>query len=147
MKKLLTIYPYGVSERAKNSNLEQPTGKLSPPLPRFGNRSENLKKRRVNEPTKFDTGNTVLAPIATFPLKTRSPNSRRILEGMKRKDLRKLASNATDDLKTCCDINKRWCELIIDIFFTKVFKTDKKIQKKRLPFASLMFPITKDSNK
>ena len=36
---------------------------------------------------------------------------------MKRKDLRKLALNATDELKTRDDTKKRWCELIIDIFF------------------------------
>ena len=53
---------------------------------------------------------------------------------MKRKDLRKLASNATDELKTCDDTKKRWCELIIDTFLTKVFTTDKKVQKKCLPF-------------
>ena len=53
---------------------------------------------------------------------------------MKRKDLRKLASNATDELKTCDDTKKRWCELIIDIFLTKVLKIDKKVEEKRPPF-------------
>ena len=115
MKKLRTIYPYGLNERAKNSNLEQPKGKLFLPLPRFGNRRENLEKRRVNKPTKFDITDTLLACIAKFPPKTRSDNFRRILEGMKRKDLRKLASTASDGLETCDDTKKRWCELIIDI--------------------------------
>ena len=50
---------------------------------------------------------TLLADIATFPLRSRSDNFRRILEGMKREDLRKLASNATDELKTCDDTKKR----------------------------------------
>ena len=90
IKKLCTIYPYGLNERAKNSNLEQPTGKLLS-LPRVGNRQENLEKRRANEPTKFDTTGTLLAHTATFAPKTRSDNFRRILG-----DLRKLASNATD---------------------------------------------------
>ena len=116
LKKLGTIYPYGLSERDKNSNLEQPTGKLFPPLPGFGNRRQNLKKRRVNEPTKYDTTDTSIVHIATFPPKTRSDNFRRILEGMKRKDLRKLASHATDELKTCDDTKKRSCELTVDIF-------------------------------
>ena len=74
MKKLRTIYPYRLNERAKNSNLEQPTCKLFPSLPRFRNRRENLEKRNVNEPTKFDTNDTLLAHIATFPPK----NFRRI---------------------------------------------------------------------
>ena len=49
-------------------------------------------------------------------LRNRSDIFCRILEGMKRKDLRKLPSNATDELKTCDDTKKGWCELIIDIF-------------------------------
>ena len=28
----------------------------------------------------------------------------------------KLASSVADELKTCDDTKKRWCELIIDIF-------------------------------
>ena len=64
MKKLRTIYPYCLNKRAKNSNLQQPTGKFFPPLPRFSNRRENLEKRPVNKPTKFDTSNTLLAHIA-----------------------------------------------------------------------------------
>ena len=39
---------------------------------------------------------------------------------MKKKDLRKLASNATDELIIMG-------ELIIDIFVTKVFEADKRV--------------------
>ena len=74
-----------LNERAKNSNLEQRKGKLFPPLPRFSNRRENLEKRCVNEPTKFDTTDILLAYIATFPPKNRSDNFSIILEGMKKK--------------------------------------------------------------
>ena len=87
MKKLRTIYAYGFNERAKNSNLEQPTSKLFPPLSRFGNRRENLEKRRVNEPVKIDTTDTLIAHTATFPPKNRSGNFHRILEGMKKKKI------------------------------------------------------------
>ena len=58
---------------------------------------------------------------------------------MKKKDLKKSASNATDELKTCNGTKKLWCEFIIDIFLTKVFTTDKKVQKKHSPFAISMF--------
>ena len=142
MKKLRIIYPYALNERAKSSNLEQPTAVLFPSLPRFSNRHENLEKRRVNETTKFHTTDTLLAHIATFSAKNRSENFRSILEEMKRKDLRKLASNATDQLKTCDDTKKR-CELIIDIILSKVFTTDKKVQKKRPPFTISVFFHTK----
>ena len=46
--------------------------------------------------------------LLKFPPKNRSDNFRRILEGMKRKDLRKLATNATDELKIC-DATKKRC--------------------------------------
>ena len=130
MKKLPTTYPFGLNERAKNYNLEQPIGKVFPPLPKFGTTRENLEKRRANEPTKFDTIETLLAAIVASPAKNGSDNFRRILEGMNGKDLRKLASNETGELKTCDDTKKRWYELSIDIFLTKVFKTDKRVQKK-----------------
>ena len=59
---------------------------------------------------------------------------------MKRKNLRKLASNATDDLKSCDnDTKKRWCGLITDIFLNKLFKTEKKVQKKRPLFQISVF--------
>ena len=80
MKKLCTIYPYRFNERAKHSNLEQPTGKLFLRLPRYRheNRHENLEKKLVNEPTKFDITETLLDCIATFPPKKRSDKFRRI---------------------------------------------------------------------
>ena len=131
MKKLCTIYPCGLNKRAKNSNLEQPKGKIFPPLPRFSNRRENLEKRRVNEPTKFYVFDTLLAHIVTFPPENRSDNLRI--------DLRKLLSNATDKLKAYDNTKKRCCELIIDIFLTKVFQTDKKVKKKLPPFAISVF--------
>ena len=93
----------------------------------------------MNQPN--DTTDTLLDHIGTFPPKNRRDNFHRILEGIDRKDVRKLASNATDELKTCEDTKKRWCELFIDISFTKVFTTEKKVQKKRRPFAiSVFFP-------
>ena len=97
MKKLRTIYSYRLNERVKNSNLEQPAGKISLPFPRFGNRLEILEKRRVHEPTKFDTTETILTHITTFAQKNRIDSFRKILEGMRGKDLRNLPSNPTDD--------------------------------------------------
>ena len=71
--------------------------------------------------------------------KNRSGNFRRILEGMKIKDLRKLSSNTTDELKICDNTYKRWCELMVDLFFTKLFTTDKKLRTQRLSFAISVF--------
>ena len=99
MKKLGTTHPYSLNERAKSFNLEQPTCKLFSPFPQFHNRYEDLEKRCINKPIKFDTNETLSAHIATFPPKNRSDNFGRVLEGMKGTDLRKFASNTTDELK------------------------------------------------
>ena len=87
-------------------------------MPKFGSRPENLEQRRVNKPTKFDTTETLQAHIATFPPNNRSDNFCKILKGMRGEDL-KLPSNATNELRTCDDTNKRWCESIIDVFGLK----------------------------
>ena len=145
IKKLHTIYPYDLNKRAKNSNLEQPTGKLFPPFPKFSNRRENLEKKRVNKPSKFNTTDTLLVHIAIFPSKNRSDNFPRILEGLKRKDLIKLAWNPTDQLKTCHDTKKIWCKLIIDIFWLNYLQQTKRCRKSVLPLWFQCFSITKDS--
>ena len=85
------------------------------------------------------SSNSNIAHIATFPPKNRSDTFLRILEGIKGKDLRKFGSNATDEIKTCDDTKKRCCELIIDIFSTKVLKANKKVQKKRPSFVISVF--------
>ena len=102
MKKLRTIYPYDLTERTKNSNLEHPTSKLFPPLPRFGDRRENLSINQTNlrQLTPYQL-------TEEFPPRNKSENFRRILEGRKGKDLRKLASNVTNDLKTYDDTKKK----------------------------------------
>ena len=63
---------------------------------------------------------------------------------MKRYYAGKLAPNATNELKTRHDTQKRWCQLIIDIFLTKLFKTDKKIPKKHPFFAISVIFHAKD---
>ena len=62
---------------------------------------------------------------------------------MKGKNLRKLASNETDELKTCNGIKKSWCELLLDIFWLKCLK-QKKVEKSAL-WNFYVFLITKDS--
>ena len=44
----ISIYPHDLIERTKNSNLEHATSKHFQPLPRFGNRRENLSINQKN---------------------------------------------------------------------------------------------------
>ena len=48
MGDFISTYPYDLIERTKNSNLEHATSKLFQPLPRFGNRRENLSINQTN---------------------------------------------------------------------------------------------------
>ena len=55
MKKLRTIYPYGLNEKSKDMNkksLNWPVGKLFPPLARHGQR-ETENRNRTKVPTFF----------------------------------------------------------------------------------------------
>ena len=58
---------------------------------------------------------------------------------MNEKKISKKVSKQVKKLKTCNNTKKGWCELIIDIFLTKVFKTDKNVQKKHPPFGISVF--------
>ena len=66
---------------------------------------------------------------------------------MKEKYLKKLPLNATDELKTCNDTKKRWCELVIDIFLLNWLSQIKRYRKSVLPLRFLNFSIMKDSTK
>ena len=99
--KVRTIYLYSLHERTKNSNLEQSTGKLFLPLPRFSKRLEDSEERPVNEPTKFYTTETLLAHIATFPSKNRNVNFCRMLKEMKGKEVLLVASGAPRRALSC----------------------------------------------
>ena len=93
MKKLRTIYRSGLNKKVRISNLKQ--SKLFSPLLRCGNRPENLEKIRANEPTKFDTTETLLDHIATFPQKNGSDNFRRISERMEVNGTEKASVDST----------------------------------------------------
>ena len=63
-------------------------------------------------------------------IKLRGDYCRRLLAVYRNADLRKLAAEATNRLFHCEDSVKRWYDLIIDVFYSKVYVEKEKPQKK-----------------
>ena len=132
MKTLRTVYPYGLNDRAKSINSDVPVGKLFPPLPRHGNKFIDQRARTPRNSTPSHSNlDLLLEQINEFPFKERGNLCRKLLDGFQRRHLRKIAKEANKRLDSCSDVNKRWFEKIIDIFFTKIFKESVKVTKPR----------------
>ena len=138
MKTLRTVYPYGLNERTKFMNKDIPVGKLFPPLPRYGDRYVNQRMRTPRSSrNSFLDLDTFLNTINEFAVDVRANECRKLLDSCKHKNLKKLAVEANSRLFSCEDVVKRWYDLIIDVYFTKVYteeiKTSKKAPKYILP--------------
>ena len=123
MKTLRTVYPYGLNDRAKSINSDNPVGSLFPPLPRHGSRfvDQRTRTNRNSTPSHSDL-DLLMEEINNAPILQRGNVCRKTLDSFQRKHLRKLALEANKRLDSCTDQTKRWFELILDTFFTKIFK-------------------------
>ena len=132
IKTLRTVYPYGLNDRVKSINSEIPVGKLFPPLPRHGNKfvDQRLRTPRNSTPSHSDL-DLLLEQINDAPTAERGNVCRKLLDGFQQRHLRKLAREANKRLDSCTDQNKRWFDLIVDIFFTKIYKEPTKKSKSR----------------
>ena len=129
MKRLRTVYPYGLNERTKFMNKDSPIGKLYPSLPRYGAKFVTQRSRtsRISRIADLDT---LVDNIYSFDKEIRSNEFRKLLDSLRHPNLRKLAVEANSRLSTCDDHLKRWYNLLIDIYFTKVYIEEKcKIKK------------------
>ena len=138
IKKCRTVYPYGLNERTKYMCSEKPIGRLFPPLPRYGPRY--LEKR-----TRCDTVNnsltldTLIEKILTFETNNKTNELRKIIEGLKRTKLKRIALEAEEKIKENHDTNKRYYDMIIDMYLSKVFKSESNAKTKSPP--KYLFPI------
>jgi len=133
IKTLRTVYPYGLNEKTKFMNKDIPVGKLFPPLPRYKERVINgrthTQRIRENPLGKLDK---FFTHIKSHNFKEQGNECRRLLEGFRKKDLKTLANEADALLQECSEGEKRWYVLLIDIFFTKIYK-EEKTRKKKAP--------------
>ena len=134
IKTLRTVYPYGLNDRAKSVNSDIPVGKLFPPLPRHGHKfvDQRTRTHRNSTPSHSDL-DLLLDQINNSPFHERGNTCRKILDSFQQKHLRKLAREANKRLDSCTDQTKRWFDLIVDTFFTKIFKEERPKKTKSRP--------------
>ena len=132
IKTLRTVYPYGLNKRTKGMNEILPVGKLFPSLPRFGSRYIGQRPRAGNQ--AFISVDEFLTRVSLFPVETRGNDTRKLLEGMKLKHLKRLASGALGYLDTNFrQEDERILNLIIDVTHTKTFKNPPLKSQKKAP--------------
>ena len=134
IKTLRTVYPYGLNEKTKSMNSDVPIGQLFPSLPRHGVKYVDQRTRTHRNSTSSHSNlDTLLSHLETIDIHLRGNATRKILDGFKQKHLRKLAKLANERLDNCNESSKRWLDLIIDTYFTKVYKDDKTAKTKKPP--------------
>ena len=134
IKTLRTVYPYGLNDRTKSINSDTPVGKLFPPLPRHGNKFVDQRTRTHRNSTQSHSDlDLLLEQINQSPMLERGSTCRKILDSFQQKHLRKLAYEANKRLDSCSDQVKRWLDLIVDTFFTKIFKEEPPKKLKSRP--------------
>ena len=143
MKTLRTVYPYGLNEKTKFMNQDTPIGILFPPLPRHGQKFlEQRNRTNISGENPLSKIIPFLSHINSVDVKHRGNHTRKLLDGFKRKHLKSLASEANDRLEIGNTESERWCKLILDTFFTKIYKKPL-INDKKSP--SHIFPIFFDN--
>ena len=129
IKKLRTVYPYGLNERTKLMNSDVPAGKLFPPLPRHGTRFVD-KRNRSSNTTRVADLDSLVELIFSYDTDSRANHTRILFNKLKLSNLKSLAEEAYSILSTCEDHVKRWYDLLIDVYISKMYKTPSKNPKK-----------------
>ena len=143
MKTLRTVYPYGLNEKTKFMNKDGPVGKLFPPLPRYGERFlEKRSRASITNRTISSDIEVFLKYVNTFPVRSRSNECRKLLESLKKKELKNIGLHVQNNLVQYDELKKRWYDLIEDSIFTK-FYTKKSKEPSKIP--KYMIPIYFDN--
>ena len=134
IKMLRTVYPYGLNDRTKSMNTDVPIGQLFPSLPRHGLKYVDQRTRiHRNSTVSHSDLDALMEHLETIDINLRTNACRKILDGFKQKHLRKLAKESNKRLDNCDNSSKRWFDIIIDTYFTKVYIDDKKHNTKKSP--------------
>ncbi len=133
MKKLRTVYPYGLNDRTKFMNVDAPVGHLFPALPRYGDKYlEQRSRLNRNLDNPFSELDIFVEHVNSIDPKSRGNEVRKLLDGFKQKHLKSLAAEAHKRLELNHDSNfERLYKLLVDTFLTKVYK--KPPDKKQAP--------------
>ena len=139
IKKLRTIYPYGLNEKASDketdsSVIEPAIGKLYPPLPRNGTRPSRTRENRNNRTSLHSCQEffTKLDFLLNHDIHNSFNEIRKILNDTKKKVLKDIAFHILErDVYTFYDNRFQWYHYILDIIDTKFLKTPVETKKVR----------------
>ena len=141
IKKLRTIYPYGLNEKASDkitdsSTVEPAIGRMFPPLPRDNVRPS---RSRLNHNSKvsahsFDDFFEKLEHSVQSDLSNSFNEIRKILNNTKKRVLKEIAFYILEREKYTFHENRfQWYHYILDIIDTKFFKPTVDKKKKVIP--------------
>ena len=134
MKKLRTVYPYGLNEKTKFMNTKIASGKLFPPLARYSDRYPNGRHRKNNiQERNFDNLKSFMTHIHNFSPHKRQNECRKLLEVTKKQKLRKLAEQAEHEINVTENKDSRFLLVIMDTFFTKFYTEEETHAKRKAP--------------
>ena len=140
IKKLRTIYPYGLNEKASekvtDSNTVEPAiGKLFPPLPRDGVRGTRCRENRNSKISAYSTKDFFekLENLLLSDLVNSFNEIRKILNNTKKKVLKEIAFYILERTKFIFHEKRfQWYHYILDIIDTKFLKPIVE-KKKSIP--------------
>lgn len=130
MKKLRTIYPYGLNEKAKGkdtnaSQITHAVGRLFPPLARHGDRQcrTRLSRNEKQSVLSCDAFFAKLDNLIHNDIKQSFNQIRTILNNVKKKVLKEIAFYILErDKYTFIDKYEQWYLYTLDIIDTKLYK-------------------------
>ena len=140
IKSLRTISPYGLNERTKKMNKLDPIGTLFNKVPRYGERYHVTERQNRANKDKNITLDTILQDLSIKSNEEKANFLRKRLASLSVKIHKKITIDAKNKLET--DIEEgliRWLEIIIDTYFTKVYK--KETDKKECKVPKIRFPV------
>ena len=141
IKKLRTIYPYGLNEKASmkitdSKNVEPAIGRLYPPLPRDSvrpTRSRENRNSKVSAHSCDDFFNK-LETLLENDLGNSFNEIRKVLNNTKKKVLKDIAFYILERTKYSFHENRfQWYHYILDIIDTKFLKPAAEEKKKAVP--------------
>ena len=136
IKKLRTIYPYGLNDKAKDLSINDSSiGHLFPRLPRDNQRSIRTRNRRTANPlTHEDFFHEAYMCFYDTPKESFNA-TRKLLDKCKRSILKKIASTIIDGNDPCLNdkILVDFHEFILDIISTKLYKPSPQKKLKKAP--------------
>ena len=141
MKKMRTIYPYGLNEKANdketNSSIVEPAiGRLFPPLSRNGDRAERSRESRLSHASNISCHEFFekLNDLLHQDLKNSYNEVRKMLNRIKKKVLKEIAFHIMErDTFTFIENKFQVYHYILDIIDTKLLKPEVVVEKKAAP--------------